>query len=122
MELMQYKEFVFPHNPASITVEAPGRHALQFCPGYGELTQSLGPGVRRIRCRGSFLGHTPQAAAALVGEFGEKTAHRAPGVLVVPGFGVITAFLVSFTWEATGAGNAIPYEMQFLEAGAGDYS
>lgn len=116
METMQFKNFIFPHNPASITVERPGRHAVFFRPGHGEVVQALGPGVKQVRCTGSFLTPTPAQTAALVAEFEEKTADSTPGILLLPGLGGMEAVLTKLRWEAVGEGREVPYTMRFLQA------
>jgi hypothetical protein len=116
MEKMQFKSFIFPHNPASIVVERPGRHAVFFRPGHGEVVQALGPGVKQVRCSGSFLAPTPPQAAALVAEFEEKSADSTPGILVLPGLGSMEAVLTELRWEAVGEGREVPYTMTFLQA------
>lgn len=120
MEKMQFKSFLFPYNPSTITVERPGRYAVFFCPGYGETVQPLGEGVRLIRCIGSFLGNTPQEATAILASFLQATQQPTPGILTLPGLANLEAVLSSFTYEASGEGRIIPYEMRFQEAKAGE--
>lgn len=119
MEIMQFKSFVFPHNPAVITVEAPCRHARFFCPGHGEQVQALGTGVRSVRCTGSFFAPTPAGAAALVSAFAALTRDCSPGVLILPGLDSMEAVLTGFSWRGEGMGCQIPYEITFVEREAG---
>ncbi len=115
MERMQFKSFVFPHNPASVSVEAPGRYAVLLCPGQGERTQELGRGLRRVTCSGALLAGTPGEAAALLADFAARALTPGPGLLVLPGLGSLTALLAGFTYRAEGTGAHIPYELRFVE-------
>lgn len=113
---MQFKSFLFPHNPAEIVVEQPGRYAVFLLPDHGELVQSLGKGVKRVRCTGSFLAHSAREAAAIAAEFEAKTADPSPGILLLPGLGSMEAVLAELRWEAQGDGRELPYVMSFVQA------
>lgn len=117
MNNMQYKDFIFPHNPAAITLEEPGRHAVHFCPGQGEVVQFLGGGKRSIRCEGSFACATPEEAAALMEGFRARAADPQPGVLFLPGLPPVVAVVTSCVFQAVGTGATLPYAIRFLETG-----
>ena len=114
---MQFREFIFPFNPASITVERLGRHAVFFCPGYGQIVQSLGDGKRQVLCAGDFVCATPSQSVTLIASFEEKCADGKPGVLILPGMSPMIAVLAQHSFQSRGDGRVTPYTMRFLEAG-----
>ena len=117
MSRMQFRDFIFPHNPARILLEKAGHHAVFFCPGQGEVVQHMGPGRRQVRCVGDFVCPTPAESAALIADFEAKAADGRPGVLALPGMAPILAVLAEHTFQARGDGRVTPYTMRFLEAG-----
>jgi len=121
MQIAQFKGFLFPHNPSAIRLTKPSRHGVFFCPGHGEVVQSLGGGAAEITCEGSFVCASADDAAALVADFEEKTSGGA-GILILPGREPLFAVLTSHSFEQTGDGRAIPYTMRFLEADPAFYT
>ena len=117
MDKMQFKEFFFPHNPASIVIERVGRRAVFLCPGHGEVVQPLYGGRRQIRCTGDFVCASAAESAALIAEFESKAVQVTPGVLVLPGMEPMTCLLAEHSFQARGDGRVIPYTMRFVEAG-----
>jgi len=112
---MQFKDFFFPHNPASIVVERRGRHAVFFCPGFGEVVQPLCGGNRQVRCIGDFVCASAEHTAALIAEFESKVAGHTPGVLVLPGMEPMVCLLAEHNFHARGDGRVRPYTMRFVE-------
>ena len=53
---MQFKDFVFPHEPAKLEVGAVNRLGVGHCPGYGPVIQELGVQQRVITGEGAFFG------------------------------------------------------------------
>ena len=117
MDRVQFGEFVFPHNPASIVVERVGRRAVFFCPGHGEVVQPLHEGSRQVRLGGDFVCATAAGSAALIAEFERRAVGTTPGVLLLPGMEPIICLLAEHTFQARGDGRVIPYTMRFIEAG-----
>ena len=117
MQRMQFGDFFFPHNPASIVVERAGRQAVFFCPGHGEVVQPLYGGRRQVRCTGDFVCASAAASAALIAEFERKVAGHTPRVLVLPGMEPMLCLLAEHSFQARGDGRAVPYTMRFVEAG-----
>ena len=117
MRQMQFRDFIFPHNPASIVVERLGRQAAFFCPGQGEVVQTLSDGRRQVRCSGDFVCASVAEAAALMASFEEKAADGRAGVLVLPGHPPMIAALAEHTFESRGDGRVAPYTMRFIQAG-----
>jgi len=93
VETMQFRDFLFAHNPEEITVWQPREVAGHFCPGKGEITQSLGPRARTVRCKGCFFGGTFAQAAAQLAEFRRRAAESEQGMLLVPGIPPFLAHL-----------------------------
>ena len=118
MEKMQFKDFFFPFNPASIVVERAGRQAVFFCPGFGEVVQPLYGGRRQVRCAGDFICASAAHTAALIAEFERKVAGHTPGVLVLPGMEPMVCLLAEYNFAARGDGRARPYTMRFIEVGS----
>lgn len=117
MEVMQFRDFVFRHNPAKITVRSVNETASHLCPGRGEVLQQLGARGRTVRCEGSFFGASYAGALAQLLEFRQKSADGARGMLYVPGHAPFMACLTELVFDAQGDGKIIPYTMLFTEAG-----
>lgn len=117
VETMQFRDFIFRHNPERITVYQPSEIAAHFCPGWGEVTQRLGGKARTVRCQGSFFGVTFQEAMSQLQAFRAATADGKRGMLLVPGLAPFMAFLRELTFDAQGDGRIIPFTMVFVEAG-----
>ena len=117
VETMQFRDFIFPHNPRSITVSQGEELAAHFCPGRGDVVQYLGPRARTVRCQGSFFGDSFTQAAAQLRAFRRKAGDGERGMLLVPGMAPFLAHLKELAFDATGDGKIIPYTMVFVEAG-----
>ena len=117
MDKVQFKDFFFPHNPASIVVERAGRQAVFFCPGYGEVVQPLYSGRRQIRCTGDFVCASAAESAALIAEFERRAVGTTPGVLLLPGMEPMLCLLAQHSFAARGDGRVTPYSIRFIEAG-----
>lgn len=119
VETMQYRDFIFRHNPQNITIYQPNEVVSHFCPGGGDVVQYLGPRVRTVRCQGSFFGASYHEAMSQLRDFRARTADGGRGMLLVPGMAPFLAYLKELTFDATGDGKIIPYTMLFTEAGEG---
>ena len=118
-QTMQFRDFIFRHNPQTITVTQAAGTASHFCPGRGELIQNLGGRARTVRCQGSFWGNTFGEAVAQLEEFRRKAEREPAGALFIPGVAPFQAHLRELVFEAAGDGRIIPYTMVFVEAEAG---
>ena len=117
MDRVQFGEFVFPHNPASMVVERLGRQAIFFCPGHGEVVQPMHRGRRQIRLAGDFVCASATGSAALIAKFEAAVAGHTPQVLLLPGIEPMVCLLVEHVFQARGDGRVTPYTMRFIEAG-----
>lgn len=113
---MQFRDYIFRHNPASITVSGDSAAAVHFCPGRGEVVQHMGRRCRRVTCRGVFLGTSFEDAMAQLRQFRQTAAGGGAGTLFIPGVEPFPAHLKEFVFEAEGDGRILPYTMVFLEA------
>lgn len=116
METMQFRGYVFPHNPQSIAVSGAEHLAVHFYPGVGEVAQDLGRRARVVRCSGSFFGASAQLALAQLKKFQSACGDGGSGMLYLPGMEPFMARLQEFAFEAQGDGRIIPYTMIFLES------
>jgi len=114
MELapMRYKDFVWPHNPRTYTIEykrAMGNHKVPF--GRYHL-QDLGPARRVMRGEGEFVGEdayeTFQALASVFYSGG-------PGVLVHPVWQAANAYFVELSLAQEPRKDYVRYTFTFWE-------
>ena len=115
MGTMQFRDYVFKHNPAHIQIREMPALTEDFCPGRGLLVQNLGRGARVVTCSGSFLGATAeeafwQAEALRLAAHKERT-----GLLCLPGQGPFYAHMRELVIEACGEGWILPYTVVFVE-------
>jgi hypothetical protein len=113
MSEMQYRDFVFPHNPASIEVSHGKNLQAYICPGKGEVLQEVGKAARVVICKGCFFGDTYAQARAQLDAF--CAAAEQPGMLYLPEATPFCAWLRDLKWSAEGAGQLLPYTMVFVE-------
>ena len=118
MQTMQFRDYIFKHNPAKIRITNQNHITEDFCPGKGSVTQNLGPKPRKVVCSGSFAGLTPREALEQAAEFRRKTADEQSGILFLPGMEPFPAQLREFILEAEGDGRVLPYTLTFVEQGA----
>lgn len=115
-DTMQFRDYLFPHNPQSITVTQGAGAVVLFCPGKGEIVQNLGGKARVVRCAGSFFGESFGEAAAQLEAFRRGAERDAPGTLFLPGVEPFQAHLRELVFETSGDGRILPYTMLFVEA------
>ena len=96
MEPMQYKGFVWPHNPRTYTIDFTRQTALQKIPMGDYNLQDLGRSCREMRGEGEFFGpmayDTFKALATVFYEGG-------PGVLIHPVWQTANAYMVGALGE-----------------------
>jgi hypothetical protein len=117
-DVMQYRDFFFPHNPASIAISREGANVTHFCPGRGEVHQRIGGRARRVVCKGCFFGGSFEEANGRLQEFLAVVSPGEPGTLFLPGCEPFLAYLKEVTTEASSDGRVLPYVMTFVEAEA----
>jgi hypothetical protein len=115
METVQFRDFVFRHNPQSITVSDGAKLAENLCPGQGVQVRSMGAMARTVTMKGCFLGSTIRDAMEQAAAFRRKTAAGEAGTLFLPGMEPFTAQLKEIALEAVGEGLILPYTMVFVE-------
>jgi hypothetical protein len=118
MDTVQFRDFIFRHNPHNIQMSAPQATASHFCHGVGEIVQGMGEKARIVKCSGSFFGDTYTQAMAQLLEFRAKTAKGEAGMLFLPGIPPFMARLREFVFDAVGDGRIIAYTMEFVEVRA----
>ena len=109
---MQFKDFVFPHEPSKLEVGAVNRLGVGHCPGYGPVIQELGVQQRVITGEGAFFG--PEAGDQYR-RLEELFFQQTPGRLVLPGHTAVTAHFSKLGWLGEGDGQVIRYSFEFLE-------
>lgn len=114
MDFMQFRDYMFRHNPEKISVKTGAALAEHFCPGKGGVTQDMGQKPREIKCEGCFTGNDMSEALAEAYEFRRKCGEK-PGVLRIPGIEPMNARLREFALALSGDGRIIPYTLLFLE-------
>lgn len=115
-DTMQFRDFIFRHNPQTIAVSCAANVVPHFCPGKGDVVQNLGRRGRIVRCSGSFFGTSFREAMAQLTEFRQKTNETTGGMLFIPGVEPFMAQLREFAFDAQGDGRIIGYTMVFVEA------
>ena len=120
--IMRYKEFLFPHNPRRIHIEAGARTAVLHCPFVGAAVQHLGMSPRVITGEGQFFG--PRALADYQ-RLEAVFAQPGSGSLSLPGLPPFQAFFTRLALTCEGDGQIIGYSFIFTErgtmSGEGDY-
>jgi len=116
MDTIQFRDFIFRHNPHSIDVSTPKAVSLHFCPGFGDVSQGLGDRAREVRLAGTFWGNTYTQALSQILDFQRSTAGGVAGMLFLPGITPFMARLRNFAFAADGDGRLIAYTMEFVEA------
>lgn len=112
MNLMSYKTFTFPCNPARIEVKTENMISTAHCPEFGPVHQHLGPRRRVITGSGVFYGGTARGSyCALETLLWQQTA----GALYLPGLGTVVAFLSELSLTEEGDGNLLRYTFRFDE-------
>lgn len=116
MNTMQYRDYIFTHNPQTIQITHGVGTVSLFCPGRGEVVQQLGGKANVVQCSGSFFGNSYAQALAELEAFRKSADANTPGSLFLPGMHPFFAYLREFVYEASGDGRIIPYTMTFVEA------
>jgi hypothetical protein len=110
---MQFRDYIFRHNPAKITVSSPKAVVTHLCPGGAEIAQELGERARVVTCSGSFFGASMGEAMGQLLEFRQRSAGE--GMLYLPGLPPFPARLLELVFDAEGDGRIILYTMKFIE-------
>jgi hypothetical protein len=110
---MQFRDYIFRHNPAKITVSDSRAVVTHLCPGGAEIAQELGERARVVTCSGSFFGASMGEAMGQLLEFRKRSAGE--GMLYLPGLAPFPARLLELVTDAEGDGRIILYTMKFIE-------
>ncbi len=110
MGTMQFRDYIFRHNPARIAVSDPRAVVTHICPGGAEIAQELGTRARVITCSGSFFGNGMTEAMGQLLEFRRKA--EGEGMLYLPGLPPFPARLLELKFDAEGDGRIILYTMR----------
>lgn len=116
VDTMQFRDYIFNHNPQRVTVSAADNVVTHLCPGGAEISQHLGARARVVTCTGSFFGDSFADAMRQLEQFQRKASGGGTGILFVPGIAPFFARLTDFTFNAEDDGRIIPYTMHFIEA------
>ena len=113
MEPMQYKGFVWPHNPRTYTIDFTRQTALQKIPMGDYNLQDLGRSCREMRGEGEFYGpmayDTFKALATVFYEGG-------PGVLIHPVWQTANAYMTELQLRQEPRKDYVAYQFEFREA------
>ena len=115
MNHMQFRDYIFDHNPGSITLRERERTVTHVRPGTGDASQYLGTQGRTVTCKGAFFGTSYGEAASSLQRFRAAACGGATGLLFLPGMEPFPGRLNDFAFEAQGDGCIIPYTMVFDE-------
>ncbi len=112
MEPMQFKSFVWPHNPRTYTIDFTRQTALQKIPMGEYNLQDLGRSCRQMHGEGEFYGpeayDTFKALATVFYEGG-------PGVLIHPVWQTANAYLVELELRQEPRRDYVAYRFVFQE-------
>lgn len=112
MEPMQYKSFVWPHNPRTYVIDFTRQTALQKIPMGDYSLQDLGRSYREMHGEGEFYGpeayNTFKALATVFYEGG-------PGVLVHPVWQTANAYLTQLQLRQEPRRDYVAYRFVFQE-------
>ncbi len=111
--IMQYKDFIFPHNPRKIEVETGILTSSLLCPFAGTMVQRLGQSPRAVTGEGQFFG-----PRALYDYRRLEALLQLPeaGYLAIPGLPAMQAYFVRLALSCEGDGQMIHYRFGFLES------
>lgn len=113
MEPMQYKGFVWPHNPRTYTIDFTRQTALQKIPMGDYALQDLGRSCREMHGEGEFYGpaayDTFKALATVFYEGG-------PGVLIHPVWQTANAYLTELQLRQEPRKDYVAYRFTFRES------
>ena len=115
MSTMQFRDYVFRHNPAIIRVEESPVLSEDYCPGLGLLVQNHGRGARVVTCSGSFWGATADDAFRQCESLRQAANKERTGLLCLPGVAPFYAHMRALTVDARGDGLLLPYTVVFVE-------
>lgn len=118
MQLLQFRDFVFPSNPASIQLHQQQRLVAHVCPGYGEIHQSLGAMADRVICQGVFWSESAQQTSQQIDTFLAVAGNKERGLLFLPFGPPQMAFLEQLVVDGQGDGRIVPYTLVFVAADA----
>ncbi len=109
---MQFKNFVWPCNPAKLEITSCRNLKIFQLPYNGEAVQDLGRAGRRITGSGVFYGSGALSSCHTL----EGLLHGgAPGLLTLPGEAAFTAHFCSFSYRREATPDYFSYTFEFRE-------
>lgn len=115
MTKLQYRHHIFEHNPRKIKLHFLNTVAAQALPGYGEITQNLGPRCRVVRCEGEVFAQSAAGAMAKLAEIAQVCKNDGTGMLYLPTGEQFEASVSRFSYIAQGDGRVMTYQLEFIE-------
>lgn len=113
MNLLHYRNFLFPYNPQRLEILEQRQLAVYHCPAGGEVVQNLGRRCRTVQGEGAFFG--PQAQEQLA-QLRAVYAMEGAGRLILPLLeGSMLAHFTRLEVIGEGNGEVIRYRFAFLE-------
>ena len=113
MNVVHYKNFLFPFNPQRLEITDRRQMALYHCPAGGEVVQDLGRRCRTIQGEGAFFG--PQAESQL-SQLRQVFALPGAGRLILPLLDdSMMAHFTQLQVIGEGSGEIIRYAFTFVE-------
>lgn len=116
LEPMRYKEYIWPHNPETYTVEYRRSMAVHKVPFGGYCLQDLGDTCRVLRGEGVFAG---EGAYEEFEKLAEVFAQAGPGLLIHPVWPAARAYFVSLQLAEEPLPDYVRYTFEFWEDRAG---
>lgn len=112
LEPMRYKDYTWPHNPETYTVERRRSVALHKVPFGGYCLQDLGDTCRVLRGEGVFVG---DGAYEEFEDLEAVFAQAGPGLLVHPVWPAASAYFVSLQLAEEPLPDYVRYTFEFWE-------
>ena len=109
---MRYKEFLWPHNPETYTVEYRRQVAVHKVPFGQYVLQDLGETYRVLRGEGTFVGEGAYETFQALREVFQK---EGAGLLVHPVWPAVKAYFVSLRLAEEPLPDYVRYQFEFWE-------
>lgn len=111
--LLRYKNFQFPYNPSTFSVQGEKQLFHQFAPGMGSVVTDLGRTARTVTGQGEFFGsQAREQFEALWSVFLEKE----DGILALPATQPFYAFFSSLVLTGEAGADVLRYQFTFVES------
>lgn len=111
--VITFRDFALPFNPAELKIENERRLQRFFLPLRGEAVRDLGAGAQKISGKGTFSGESAEENYI---KLQTEYSRAGEGVLLLPGFCPVKAVFSSLAARAYG--KDVMYEFVFVQTGA----